>query len=268
MYEAILFIYILSLLGYLMDFLRSNQQINKSAFWLLSTVWLLQTLLLFEQVVLTKSFPILTLNDGMFFYAWVLISFSLLMNYVFKVHFIVLFTNIFSFFILLLSILNVEDSVYNQGAEFVHELLIVHIVLTIISYGFLTISFLLSCMYLLQYRLIKEKKRVQWIWRFNDLKQLDLYSFRAVVLGFPLLLIGLILGFVWAYVSGAEFYWFDLKIIGSLIVLVFYTIYLYLRIARGYRGKFISVYNTAAFLLLLLNFLLFSLLSDFHFKGW
>lgn len=265
-FEMILIIYCLSLFGYFIDFIKSNWKVNQISYWLLTAVWVLQTLLMINIAFASKGFPTLHLNDGLFFYAWTLLTFSLIINRLFAIHFIVFFTNLFSFFILLLAIsLKAQEEMYQQGIQLVHEILITHIGLAILSYGFFTISFLLAFMYLVQYKFIKSKKGIKWMWRFTDLKQLDHYSYTAVIIGVPLLLIGVILGFVWAYVAEAEFYWLDLKTIGSLVVLVIYIVYLILRRFKGYRGKPISIYNTAAFLILLINYFLFSLLSGFHF---
>ena len=85
------------------------------------------------------------------------------------------------------------------------------------------------------------------------------------MIGVPLLLIGIIVGVVWAYVANAQFYWFDVKTIGSIVVLVIYVLYLILWVGKGYRGKIVSFYNITAFLILLLNFFLFGSLSNFHF---
>lgn len=265
LYEIILFIYGISLIGYFIDFIQSNQKANRIAFWLLSMVWMIQSFFLFKQALLENSFPILSLYDGLFFYSWVLVTFSLIINRIFSIHFIVFFTNLFGFFILLVYILTeAEQKGLEQGVQLVNEVLITHITLSIVSYGFFTLSFLLSIMYLVQYQLLKNKQGMKWMWRLGDLKQLDRYSFIAVTLGVPLLLIGIILGVVWAYVANAEFYWFDLKTLGSLFVLAVYALYLLLRLVRGHQGKSIAIYNTAAFLILIINFLLFSLLSNFH----
>ncbi len=265
-YELMLLTYGISIIGYFIDFIKSNNRVNKLSFYLLCIVWLMQTIILYNQTFIEKNFPILTLNDGLFFYSWILILFSVLLNHFFQVHFVVFFTNLFSFFLLLLSLsMNAATGPYEQGSQFVHEILVIHITLAIISYGFFTISFTLALMYLIQYYFLKEKIGLNWMWRFTDLRRLDAYSFFSVVLGVPLLLIGLIFGLVWAYVSKAEFYWFDVKTIGSILVLIVYIIYLLLRILKGYRGKPISIYNSAAFLWLLINFFLFGTLSGFHF---
>ncbi|MFD2759571.1 cytochrome C assembly family protein [Lentibacillus juripiscarius] len=264
-YEIILITYGLSLVGYFLDFIQHNRKANRIAFWLLCMVWLLQTAFLLRQVVIANSFPVLTLYDGLSFYAWVLISFSLVLSKLFRIQFILFFTNLLGFFILLLYIsARAKEQMQVQGVELVHEILIAHISLAFVSYGFFTVSFLFSLMYLVQYKFLKEKRGFQWVWRLGDLKQLDAFSFKAVTLGVPLLTIAIVLGVVWAYMADAEFYWVDLKTIGSIVVLFVYVIYLLLRLGKGYLGKAISIYNSAAFLFLLINFFLFSILSNFH----
>ncbi|GGJ84235.1 protein HemX [Lentibacillus kapialis] len=265
LYELILIIYGLSLVGYFIEFIQNNRKADTIAFWLLSMVWLMQTVFLLRQLFIEKSFPVLTLNDGFSFYAWVLISLSLILSKYFRVQFMLFFINLLGFFVLLLSIsTKAAEYMQGQGIELVHEMLITHITLAIISYGFFTISFIFSFMYLIQYRFLKRKKGFRWVWRIGDLNQLDQFSFKAVTIGVPLLTIAIVLGVAWAYAANAEFYWFDPKTIGSILVLIVYVFYLLLRLTRGYQGRAISVYNTAAFLVLLINFFLFSSLSNFH----
>lgn len=266
LYEIIILIYSLSLIGYFIDFVRRNDKINQVAYYLLSSVWILITFILLFQLFIEKHFPILTLSESMFFYSWILISFSLVINYFFKIHFIMFFTNVFSFSILLLSMtLDAKNLVYSQGTEFVHEVLMIHITLTIFSYGFLTISFLLALMYLIQYYFLKEKKGFKLMWRFTDLYQLDRFSYYAAIIGVPLLLIGLIFGIVWAHVAGAEFYWFDIKTITSILVLFAYMIYILLKNLNRFGNRQIVIYNVIIFLVLIINFFLLSSYSQFHF---
>jgi HemX protein len=265
LYEGIVSLYILSLVGYFIDFVQQNRRAITVAFWLLCMVWLLQTFFLFHQVLGEGRFPIATLTDSFFFYAWILVTFSILMNGLFKISYIVFFINLFSFLILLMHISQVaQTNTVQRGIQLVNEILIAHISLAIISYGFFTIAFLLSLMYMVQYYFLKEKKAIKWIWRLGDLERLELLTFRTITIGVPILLIGIILGFVWANTENATFYWFDLKTIGSLIVLVVYIIYLCLRTTKRFSGKVLATYNTWAFLFLIMNFFIFSQYSSFH----
>ncbi|SDK41405.1 cytochrome C assembly family protein [Sediminibacillus albus] len=266
LYELILLIYGASVMGYFIDFIQYNRKVNRAAFWLLSLVWILQTFFLLYQLVKEDSFPVLNMYDGLYFYAWILVTFSLLINKFFRVDFIVFFTNLLGFFIMLLHIgATAQFKGTERGVHLVSELLIAHISLALLSYGFFTVSFLFSVMYLLQYRLLKEKKGYKWLKRFGGLDRLDKLSFQTVTIGVPVLMISIILGVVWAYSSGAEFYWYDIKTLGSLFVLMVYMVHLFLRIVKGYQGRSITLFNTGAFLFLLINFFLFSTLSSFHF---
>lgn len=264
-YEGILFIYVLSLIGYFIDFVQHNRKANRLAFWLLCMVWVLQTIFLFQQLVMEQLFPIGTLTDSLFFYAWVLVTFAIMINILFKMYFIVLFINLFGFFILLMHIsLVAKSQVVQSGIRLVDEILIAHISLAIISYGFFTLSFLFSLIYIIQYHLLKEKKAIKWIWRLGDLERLENYTFRTITIGVPLLLIGIILGFVWAYTEQVEFYWVDLKTLGSILLLIVYIVYLILRIAHRFSGRSLALYNTFTFVVLIFNFFIFTRLSNFH----
>lgn len=266
LYETILLLHSLSLIGYIVYFIYSNWKVKRIAFWLFVMVWVVQTASIGYELFTTKAFPILSLNDGIYFYAWILLTFTLLINRLYQVHFIVLLTNIFTFFMMMLAItLNVQQQSLDRSTQLIHEVLIAHITFSILSYGFFTFSFLLAIMYLIQYYLLKRKKGLKTMWRFTNLEQLDRYSYFSIVIGVPLLLIGLILGIIWAYVSGDDFYWFDLKTIGSIVLLIIYSIYLLIRSGSSHSGKSVSIYSSATFLVLLINFFLFSVLSNFHF---
>lgn len=264
--ELIIIIYGLSVIGYFIDFIQINQKANKIAFWLLSMVWFLQIIYFIKHLLIEFTFPVATLVDSLFFFSWILITFSLIINKLFPVHFIVFFVNLFGFFVLLLYfVADLKQQPIQRTIEFAHEMLIAHISLAFVSYGFFTFSFIFSIMYLIQYRLLKRKKGLKWLWRIGNLNQLENYSFKAITLGIPLLLLSIILGLFWTNVAEVNFYWYDIKILGSLLVLVIYIGFLVLRGINSYRGKTLATYNTAAFLILLINFLLSNSYSNFHF---
>ncbi|MDY0396892.1 cytochrome c biogenesis protein CcsA [Virgibacillus halophilus] len=113
-------------------------------------------------MIVHQAFPIGTLTDSLFIYSWILIAFSLIINRLFRIHFIVLFTNIFGFLILLLyTVTAAREQMNTSVVNFVNEILVAHIAAAIISYGFFTLAFIFSVMYMLQYRLLKGKKRLE-----------------------------------------------------------------------------------------------------------
>ncbi|MBO8155916.1 MAG: cytochrome c biogenesis protein CcsA [Bacillaceae bacterium] len=265
-YELMIFLYAISLIGYFIDFVQQNRRVNRLAFWFLSMVWILQTIFLFGKMLNTKQFYFLTIYDGLYFYAWILITFSMIINRLFRVDFFVFFTNVVGFFIMTLHISTRAQLVENiHTNEIVGDILIIHIAVALLSYGIFTLSFIFALMFLLQYTLLKKKKWSSQLKRLGNLDQLDYFSFLSVLMGVPILMIAIILGVLWAYISGETFYWYDIKTIGSFIVLGVYVSYLILRVMKGLQGKQIAVFNVYAFLFLLVNYFLFSTLSNFHF---
>ncbi|MBM7620483.1 HemX protein [Bacillus tianshenii] len=266
LYEFTIILYALSVLLYFTDYLHNNRKANKTAFWLLAIVWVLQTIFLFLRMIDTGRFPILTIYEGMYFYTWVLITFSLIINRILRVDFIVFFTNVIGFLVMALHTftpIQHESQVVAQAL--VSELLIIHITMAILSYGAFSLSFVFSLLYILQYNLLKRKKWGKRLLRIQDLSKLDHMSYVLNVIGVPMLLLSLILGSIWASVKLSEFVWYDAKVLGSFLVIAGYSYYFYQRLAKGITGKAIANWNIAAFLVILINFFLLSQLSNFHF---
>jgi HemX protein len=267
-YELIVILYAASVLLYFIDFVQNNRKANSIAFWLLSIVWVLQTAFLILRMFETGRFPILTVSEGLYFYAWVLITLSLVINRLFRVDFMVFFTNVIGFLIMAIhTFAPLETYTAVQSERLVSELLIIHITMAILSYGAFSVSFVFSALYLVQYNLLKKKKWGKRLLRIEDLTKLDYMSYVLILIGVPLLLLSLILGIIWAYIKYVDFHWYDTKVLGSFLMFVAYSAYLYARLRRGIQGKAIAMCNFGLFLVLLINFFLFGSLSNFHFWG-
>lgn len=264
--EVIIILYAISILLYFVDFLNHNQKANRFAFWNLAIVWILQTIFLFLYMKQTGRFPVLTLFEGLYFYAWLLISLSLIINRILRVDFTVFFINIIGFIIIVIHTFSPTQMTTEAMAEkLVSELLLIHITMAILSYAAFSFSFVFSCLYLLQFKLLKEKRWGQRLWRYGSLEQLEKMSYVLNVLGVPMLLLSLILGLQWAFLKLANFYWYDPKITGSFILLVVYSIFLFFYTRKKVNGKYLAYWNLASFLILLINFFFISQLSLFHF---
>lgn len=266
LHEFTVILYALSVLLYFIDFLYSNQKANKVAFWLLAVVWVLQTIFFSLFVIETGRFPVLTIFEGLYFYTWILITLSLVLNRLVKVDFIIFFANLVGFIIMVIHTFSPWHfpEVVSAG-QLTSELLFIHITMALLSYGTLSISSLFSLLYIIQYDLLKKKKWGRKLRRIADLSTLEYISALLSGIGVPSLLISLILGLEWAYITIPDITWYDAKIIGSFIVLFAYSIFLYLRFRKGYHGKTLALWNIASFLVILINFFLFGQLSTFHF---
>ncbi|SIF01870.1 cytochrome c-type biogenesis protein CcsB [Mycobacteroides abscessus subsp. abscessus] len=75
------------------------------------------------------------------------------------------------------------------------------------------------------------------------MSKLEHMSYVLNVIGVPMLIISLILGTQWAYIKVPDMHWYDAKVIGSFIVLGVYSVYLYVRVARGFSGKSLALWK-------------------------
>ncbi|MGG5254871.1 cytochrome C assembly family protein [Neobacillus sp. SM06] len=266
LHELTVVVYAFSVLLYFWDFIHHNRKANRIAFWLLAFVWVLQTVFLLLYMVKTGRFPVLTIFEGLYFYAWVLITLSLGINHLLRMDFIVFFTNILGFIVLAIhTFAPVQYESHLIGQKLISELLLIHITMAILSYGAFSLSFVFSLLYLIQYDLLKRKKWGKRLLRLADLQQLESLSFMLAVIGVPILILSLILGLQWAFIKVPGLTWYDSKVLGSFVVLMAYSIYLYLRIVKNFAGKSLALWNIASFLIVLINFFLFGQLSSFHF---
>jgi HemX protein len=265
LHELTVILYAISVLLYFVDFLQHNRKANRIAFWLLAFVWLLQTVFLILYMLETGRFPVLTIIEGLYFYAWVLVTLSLVINRLLRVDFIVFFTNIIGFGIMAIHTfapMQIDSTV--MGEQLISELLLIHITMAILSYGAFSVSSVFSLLYLIQYDLLKRKKWGTRLVRISDLSKLEHFSYILIIIGVPMLILSLILGVQWAFLKVPDMNWYDSKVLGSFTVLGVYSVILYLRTRRDLSGKQLSLWNIASFLIVLINFFLFGQLSSFH----
>ena len=268
LHEVTVIIYAISVLLYVIDFHHTNQKVNKFAFWLLLVVWVLQTIFLCLYMMETGRFPVLTLFEGLYFYVWLIIGFAVFINKFFKMDFILFFTNALGFILMVVHTFapsQIQSQVMAQ--QLVSELLFIHITMAIFAYAVFTLSFIFSILYLIQYDLLKKKKWGKKLLRLGDLSKLEKLSYILNVIGIPVLFIALVLGVRWAQIKLPDINWIDTKIVGSFFIIIVYSFYIYCKQGKQIFGKNLALINIAAFLLVLLNFFLFSSLSGFHYRN-
>ncbi|WP_088007261.1 cytochrome c biogenesis protein CcsA [Indiicoccus explosivorum] len=266
LHEAMVILYAVSLVFYFIDFLYKDTKASRLALGLLGVVWVLQTAFLIVYVVETGRFPVLTLFEGIYFYAWLLVTVSIVLRIFTALDFAVFFINVIGFiFMTVHTFAPVQIERSPVGEALVSELLLIHVTFAILSYAAFSLAFVFAALYWILYRLLKEKRRtVQWS-RLPSLGQAEQGMTASLLGGIPLLLVSLILGLQWAYVSLSEFSLLDAKIIGSFILLLVYSGILYAQRREQLNGKRYAGAHIYAFLLVLINFLLGSRLSEFHF---
>jgi HemX protein len=263
-YDAIVYLYAISLLFYFSDLVNNRKNANRTGFWLLISVWVLQTVYFVIRTVNLQYLPIVTLFDSLFFYAWLLVTVSVIIHYFLKVDFIVFVVGLIGFGVMTLNFFTDPNVVPTGQHSVLSELLFIHISLSILSYVVFLLAAILSAVYLLGHHMLKRKKFNSFFRGIPSLEQLDRIIFGLVIAGVPLLLLGMILGGIWAHLKMDAIFWSDPKVIGTMLVLMAYSIDLFQRASSHWGGKQSAKWNLAAFATVLVNFILSNTLSNFH----
>lgn len=264
LYELMIILYALSIVLYFTDYLYKNVKLRRAAFWFVSIVWVLQNIFLVLFIIETKRFPILSLYEGVFFYAWLLTTLSIVLHCIARVDLPVVCLNLLSFIFVTIHLFAPQSESQIVGESLISEMLLIHISFAIVSYAAFSIAFVFSILYLILYRILKRKK-LNHLWsRLPSLQQMLKWINLSTIIGIPLLLISLILGLEWAFVTLEGISILDVKIIGSFIVSVVYLLIFLLHRKGTLLGITYARVHIYLFLFVVVNFFLGSKLSNFH----
>lgn len=151
----------------------------------------------------------------------------------------------------LVFLLTMVAAIGQQSQEFTSPLLrrgwiFVHVTLIFLGYAALFLSFVASMLYLVQERRLKSKKIGKWL-RLPPLEVIDEIGYRALLLGFPFITLGLIAGAIVAQEQFGAGFFRDPKIALSIMVWVIYMVLLFTRWSAGWRGRKAAFLSTFAF---------------------
>lgn len=123
-----------------------------------------------------------------------------------------------------------KSSLYNGWIFF-------HVATLIFGYAMLFLSFVSSLLYLVMSRQLKSKRDASWVKRMPALQEVDELGYKALLLGFPFMTIGLITGSVVAEERFGAGFVTDPKVVLSLLMWAVYLTLLYTRWSAGWRGR-------------------------------
>lgn len=141
-------------------------------------------------------------------------------------------------------------------------LLTIHIVVAIFAYGAFLVAFAAAVLYLID---------SYFPGKFSHLLPkpdvLDRLGYRAVVIGYPLMTMVIVLGAVWAEIAWGRYWSWDPKETASLVTWLIYGGYLHARVARGWVGRGAAWLLVVAFLSVIFTFFGNAIFGGLHSYG-
>ncbi len=127
-----------------------------------------------------------------------------------------------------------------------------HVATAVISYGAFGVACGVSVMYLIRDKMGDDGFISSHV---PELKKLDFISYRAVAAGYFFLTLVMITGAIWAEQAWSRYWAWDPKETWSFITWIIYSIYLHLRITRGWRGKKAALFAVIGFICVLFTYI-------------
>ncbi|EJD8550459.1 cytochrome c biogenesis protein CcsA [Staphylococcus pseudintermedius] len=264
-HEVILLIYLVSMVGLIIDVFQKNYRLQNIGFYALGIVWFCQTISLTMFIIWQKQLPLTSLIESFYVLTWLILTITFVMSVLRQSEFMIAFLNAIGFVFMTIHTFHPRQFKLD-GARLtaLNELLFFHISLALLSYVVFAVAFVNAIIYLIQYRNLKEKRFTQNFFRMSSIATLEKLVFYSSLIGVIFMFISLVLGIQWGMVSIGYDIFLDLKVISSIIIFIAYSIFITLRLTRRFKQSFLMNLNIMLFLCCMINLVVVTQLSTFH----
>jgi cytochrome c-type biogenesis protein CcsB len=255
LFQASFGVYFLATAAYIVFFITQRGEVRRVARGIFFAAALLHSANIIARYIEAGHTPITSVHEIISFFAWSIAWCYLSFRWRYTVKNFGTFASIMVQVLMLLSSLAPRE-VIPLPPNMQSWLLPVHASIAIVADAFLALAAIGGAMYLLQERELKQKKFGFFFSRLPSLDVLDKLNSHCISIGFPLMTLGMITGYIWAKQiwGGRDWHW-DPKIVWSLITWFLYAGLMHQRFTVGWRGRRAAFMTIVAFCAVLLTLL-------------
>jgi len=214
--------------------------------------------------------PLSNLYESVVFFAWTIILIFAIVDMKYRYRVIGAFVVPFALLGMAWAQLGLNSGIEPLVPALQSNWLLYHVITCFLGYAAFAVACGVSIMYLIATlsTVPKEGERTGVLAMFPPDRVLDHINYKAIMIGFPLLTLGIITGAAWANYAWGTYWSWDPKETWSLIVWFVYAAFLHARLTRGWVGRraaWLSIIGFAATIFCYLGVNL--LLSGLHSYG-
>jgi cytochrome c-type biogenesis protein CcsB len=194
--------------------------------------------------------PLSNLYESVVFFAWTIIFIFILIDVRYKYRAVGAFVVPFAFLGMAWAQLGLNSGIEPLVPALQSNWLLYHVITCFLGYAAFAVACGVSIMYLMKskYEVGNGNAKSGGIMSlFPSTKILDDLNYKAIMLGFPLLTLGIITGAAWADYAWGSYWSWDPKETWSLIVWFIYAAFLHARITRGWVGRRAAILSIIGF---------------------
>ena len=136
--------------------------------------------------------------------------------------------------------------------------LMMHVSMMMLSYATLILGSLLSILFLVVQKFTTNNNKIQKNLsqtKIQLLENIDTWSYRTILIGFPFLTIGIIAGAVWANEAWGSYWSWDPKETWALITWLIFAAYIHARLTKGWVGEKAALLGSIGFIIVWICYL-------------
>lgn len=252
-------IYLLCFLGYLI-FTTSQ----KKLFGTLSTAFLTIGLILHTGGLILRWIethqtgygyvPLSNMYESLIFFSWTIVLVYLILELIYRQKTIGAFITPFAFMTIALTsiIPGIDAKITPLVPALQSNWLAIHVITCFFGYAAFAVSFGISILYLFSEKREKRPEgSLKWL---PSSSILDEINYKSIVIGFPMLTLGIVTGAAWANYAWGSYWSWDPKETWSLITWFIYVAFLHARFTRDWRGRKAAVLSIVGFAAVLITY--------------
>lgn len=245
-------IYFLSFLGYLLLAASQNKKLGTMSTSLLIIGLAIHSVgLVFRWLETHQTgygyVPLSNMYESLVFFSWTIILIYLILEFKYNHKIIGAFVTPFAFLAIAVTsiIPNISPKITPLMPALQSNWLTIHVTTCFFGYAAFSVAFGISILYLIRDRKGGEEGGISR--RLPALSILDEINYKSIMIGFPMLSLGIITGAAWANYAWGSYWSWDPKETWSLITWFIYAAFLHARFTRDWRGRKAAILSIIGF---------------------
>ncbi len=252
-------IYLISFLGYLIFTTSRNRLFGTFSTFFMITGFIIHSVgLVFRWLETHQTgygyVPLSNMYESLIFFSWTIVLIYLLLEFKYQQKIIGAFVTPFAF--LAIALTSIVPGINGKITPLMPALqsnwLTIHVTTCFFGYAAFAVSFGISILYLIRDRKgVQNNESLKWL---PSASILDEINYKSIVIGFPMLTLGIITGAAWANYAWGSYWSWDPKETWSLITWFVYAAFLHARLTRDWRGRRAAILSIIGFVAVMFTY--------------
>jgi len=198
--------------------------------------------------------PLSNMYESLIFFSWTIVLIYLILEWKYQQKIIGIFITPFAFLAIALTSIvpGINAKITPLMPALQSNWLTIHVTTCFFGYAAFAVSFGVSILYLIRGRKIGQQEvESKWL---PSTAILDEINYKSIVIGFPMLTLGIVTGAAWANYAWGSYWSWDPKETWSLITWFVYAAFLHARFTRDWKGKKAAILSIVGFAAVLFTY--------------